>query len=253
MKNILLIILVIIISTLLTANKTLAEDLPFTSKDMPLGQGYSSLSISHITFADKQIDPLEIDTFSKAGVESAKFTKYPTDDGVNNGLLISAESYYLIAPKIYVGGSIGYGESDTSYIFTLITTTTTVTTYSPDSETIFIPLELNIKYALDLGNDFVFSFGGGLSRNFIKEKMAGRQILGTDSDGQYILGPYRDYYRVKDWVNGMQLFAELFYRPEYENYFYGAKLSTKILDDFYTFSNRDYSHTSLSLFAGYYY
>jgi hypothetical protein len=88
------------------------------------------------------------------------------DTGVYGGL----EGYGEIRPNLYLGAEVGYANS--------ISETDT-----------FIPIELNLKYAITVAPEFIIDLGAGGSYNYVKEEH-------TDSD----------------WVWGVQFFVDLNYK-----------------------------------------
>lgn len=201
----------------IAGSQSFAEDLPYTTKNMALGESTMSISLDQNQFTDDVVSDFDLD----------------------EGVGLSTDVYYLIAPRLYVGASLGYGETQGSYSLQDIVTPTTI--HKIDSEMIYIPIEFNGKMAFSLNSETVLTVGAGISFNYNKEKLSTK-----------ISGVYTEYYRAHAWTKGTQFFAELMYKPKYDNYFLGVRGKLKDMNNFNNY-DRSYSNNSLSIFAGYYY
>ncbi len=204
---------VLIVSFL--AKPSFAEDMPYPSKEMPLGESTLSISIDGHTFTHD---------------DAAYY-------GLDSGIGTSVEGYLAVAPKIYIGASLGYAISEGSFIWM----DSANVGHKIDTELTYTPVEVNAKYLIELSPELLLSLGGGFSKNYLKEKRAMK-----------LSGVYTDILRTTDTVSGHQLFAEVVYRPKYDNYFVALKGLSKKMGSLYHFK-RDYSHNSVSLLIGYYY
>lgn len=213
MKNILLITFVSLLG-LLSSSTSFAEDYPYTSKEAPLGEKTLSLSLDLDSFSDKIVGDLDLDS----------------------GVSLSAETYYLVAPRLYIGGSIGYGEAEGKFVLQDLVTSSI--SYKIDSKMLYIPLELNAKMTFLLSEETVLTLGGGASFNYNKEKLFTKQN-----------GKHYEYYRANDWSKGIQIFAEIIYVPKYSSQYFGFRTKVKQMNDFFSYS-RSYSHSSFGFFAG---
>jgi hypothetical protein len=131
---------------------------------VPLGDKHAALKLNTIIFTDSKLK----------------------DADVKSGKYIGFEGYNSIGTNLYLGAEVGYGYADGN---------TTVLGDDYDTKLYFIPLELNIKYALPLSKHFAFDFGGGPSYSFIEEDIT---TLGTTE-------------RKDDWVFGGQVFLDFSY------------------------------------------
>lgn len=103
-------------------------------------------------------------------------------ESVDHTTFLELEGYYRITPNIYLGGNIGttfIGED----VFSLFT-----------KEINYYPVELNVKYAKELGARFVIDGGGGVSFNYATIRI--NNVLTPD-------------YDESDWLLGGQVFADL--------------------------------------------
>lgn len=95
------------------------------------------------------------------------YISFTADD--DTGIYVGLEGYGEIRPSLYLGAEVGYANSI--------------------SETdIFVPIELNLKYAIKTTPDFVIDMGAGGSYNYVEEEDSGN-----------------------DWLFGIQFFADLNY------------------------------------------
>jgi len=127
----------------------------------PLGNGNFALKLDYITFTDSHFDV--------AGIEKI-------------GSYIGLEGYGKITPNLYLGGEIGVNVNMTNL-----------------GETVtFVPIELNLKYAMEAARNFVVDFGAGISYSSVEI--------------QYCpwFGPCQE--QGSDRLFGGQVFADLTYK-----------------------------------------
>jgi hypothetical protein len=128
----------------------------------PLGNGNFAVKLDYITFTD--------DHFDELGNE-------------DDGLYIGLEGYGKITPNLYLGGEVG---------------TATNIEFLGGEEITFVPVELNLKYAIEAARNFVVDFGAGVSYSYVELEY--RPFLGAAQEE-------RD-----DWLFGVQFFADLTYK-----------------------------------------
>lgn len=136
-----------------------------------LGNGNIALKASYLNFVENAFEDLD------------------NDDCLYLGL----EAYNKITPNLYVGMEIGYAQAEGSARLTI-----GGGSVNADTELKFIPIELNLKYALDITPRMVLDFGAGASYNWMKEEISGP---GISSPGE-------------DWLWGGQIFAALNFKME---------------------------------------
>lgn len=136
-----------------------------------LGNGNIALKASYLNFVENAFEDLD------------------NDDCLYLGL----EAYNKITPNLYVGMEIGYAQAEGSARLTI-----GEVSVNADTELKFIPIELNLKYALDITPRMVLDFGAGASYNWMKEEISGP---GISSPGE-------------DWLWGGQIFAALNFKME---------------------------------------
>jgi len=103
----------------------------------------------------------------------------------NEGSYIGLEGYGKITPNLYLGGEIGVG--------TMVL------------ELVFIPIELNLKCAMEAARNFVVDFGTGISYSFVE--------VGESGPFYYFGAPVGTAQENRsDWLFGGQVFAGLTYK-----------------------------------------
>ena len=149
----------------------------------PLGIGNVALKLNYIGFNDDTLEDL----------------------GVDDAFYVGLEGYASIYPNLYLGGEVGYANPDSSVDIGGNEANTDVT---------FIPIELNLKYAVQAYPNFVVGFGAGVSYNYVDANISGDGIEEGD-----------------DWLFGGQFFADLNYTIG-SNLFFGVDAKYQITDDF---------------------
>lgn len=126
---------------------------------MPLGAGHILVRVDIIDYTDETIE--------RSG-------------DLDRGALLGVGAYLLASRNIYIGGELGYASTEGDR------------PGGGQSELRYVPLELNIKYAVFVFPDTVVDIGGGFSLNYVDEE----SISGTSSN-------------LDDWVVGGQVFASI--------------------------------------------
>lgn len=103
-------------------------------------------------------------------VDSINFDNKNTDDGV----YVGAEGYKEIEKNLYLGAEVGYISTDSKV---------TIFGATVNSDTIFLPVEINMKYAVRIIDHLIVDFGVGGSYNYAKE-----EISGSDSEDEWLFG-----------------------------------------------------------------
>ena len=133
-------------------------------------------------------------------------------DNIDNDdcFYIGLEAYNKITSNLYVGMEIGYANSEGS----AQVVNTELIRVKADTELTFVPIELNLKYALDISPRLVLDFGAGPSYNWMKEEISAR---GSSSSKE-------------DWLWGGQFFAALNYKID--RFFIGINGKYQLTEDF---------------------
>jgi hypothetical protein len=119
-----------------------------------------------------------------------------TEDS-DNGVYAGLEGFTEILPNLYLCAEVGYADS-------------------VSEDDIFIPIELNVKYALKIKPDLVIDIGAGGSYNYADDEDRG-----------------------SDWLFGIQFFGDLHYIIN--KFFIGINIKYQITEHFesssYDFNN----------------
>ena len=140
----------------------------YAAEKYDLGMGNIALKVDYINFTDSAFDKVDL------------------KDGVYVGL----EGYAAIYPNLYLGLESGWAGSKND-------DTVNIDPFGEvkvDLKVTFIPVELNLKYAIPLSPDWVVDFGGGISYNYFKIKA---DNIDESAD---------------DWLFGGQVFADINYK-----------------------------------------
>lgn len=136
---------------------------------------------------------------------------------MKDGVYVGLEAYYGILPNIYIGMESGYataGNTDkVRYDFDKI---------KVDVDTDFVPIELNLKYVMEVTPSFIVSLGGGPSYNWLKVRAKSGEFKITEDD----------------FIWGGQLFADLTYKMS-DQWFIGLNGKYQFTDDM-TIARGDY-------------
>ncbi len=149
-----------------------------------LGNGNIALKLDYLSFTEDVLDDID------------------TDDALYIGL----EAYNKTISNLYVGMEIGYASSDGN---------ARIDDVKADTELTFVPIELNLKYALDINPRFVVDFGAGVSYNWMKLEFS--KWGGVSSPGD-------------DWLWGGQFFAALNYKID--RFFIGINGKYQLTENF---------------------
>ncbi len=153
-----------------------------------LGNGNVALKASYLNFTEGALEDLD------------------NDDALYLGL----EAYNKITSNLYVGMEVGYARTDGSARIVL----GEMEPVKADTELTFVPIELNLKYALDIAPRLVADMGAGISYSWMKEEISGP---GQSSPGD-------------DWLWGGQIFAALNYKIE--RFFMGINAKYQFTENF---------------------
>lgn len=137
-----------------------------------------------------------------------------TDDVVKDfdndeGSYVGLEAYAAITPNLYLGAEIGYANPDGRIYIEGVPL---------DTEVTFVPIELNLKYAIKADPNLVIDFGAGVSSNYVKEE-----------ESAFDFSDSRD-----DWLLGGQFFMDLNYTMN--QFFIGVNTKYQLTEDFKDFN-----------------
>ncbi len=180
--------LVILVCTIFTLLGTSA----YGQTGTPLGTAHVGFKVDYLSFTDSDTEDLDADSDVYFGVDG----------------------YFNVSPNFYIGGEIGYAETDGSESEVIFG----VGTVSIDTEIEYLPIEVNAKYVIQSGENLTIGFGGGLSYNSVDFEIKGTALGLTIKDSD------------DEWLLGGQLFAEVNY--SIDNFFIGANVKYQLTEDF---------------------
>jgi len=121
----------------------------------PLGYGNLALKVDRIWFTEDEFDDFDLES----------------------GWYVGLEGFSEVSPGLYAGLEVGWASSDGGVA---------VIDIDVDTELTYVPVELNVKYALEVAPMFIIDWGVGVSYNYadIELKAAGK----SDSDDEWLFG-----------------------------------------------------------------
>jgi hypothetical protein len=174
----------------------LASSTVYAEQKASLGIGNIAVKLGYINFTDDVLKDADVDT----------------------GLYVGLEGYGEIVPNLYLGAEVGYanpdGNVDTVYAH-------------HDTELTFVPIELNLKYAIKAVPNLVIDFGAGGSYNYVKEEET-KSALGYSISESF-----------EDWLWGGQFFADVNYTIN--RFFIGVNGKYQLTEDF---KDYNYNHNN---------
>jgi outer membrane protein W len=157
----------------------------YAAEKYDLGMGNVALKIDYINFTEDAFDEIDLE----------------------NGVYVGLEGYYAIYPNLYLGLEAGWAGSKNDDDIDI-----EGETFNVDIDVTFIPVELNLKYAVALSPDWVWDIGAGVSYSYFK-------IEANEIDED-----------VDDWLFGGQVFTDINYKLSKE-WFIGINAKYQFTDD----------------------
>jgi hypothetical protein len=160
----------------------------YAAEKYALGNSNLAVKVDYISFTEDAFDKLDI----------------------KDGVYIGLESYGMtIVPNLYVGLEAGWAGTKNDNKVNLLG-------YSYDTETKveYVPIELNLKYAINASPAWIFALGAGVSYNWLEIQ----QDVGDKEED------------TSDWVFGGQVFADITYKI-YNQWFIGINGKYQFTDD----------------------
>jgi len=156
----------------------------FAAEKATLGAGNLALKVDYIDFTDGDMGNLDVDS----------------------GLYVGLEAYSHLAdtaPNFYIGMEVGYASSDGDV---------DSSGSNRETEAIFVPIELNLKYSMNVTPNLALDLGAGPSINYAKVEAP--RLFGTEDD----------------WLWGGQAFADL--NLKINQFFIGINAKYQITENF---------------------
>lgn len=142
----------------------------YAAEKAPLGFGNLAVKIDYINFTEGDMEDLDVD----------------------KGLYIGLEGYGEIMPALYLGVEAGYTKPE-GKVHAFIPDLDVVRV---DTEFTYVPIELNLKYAIPVNPYMVIDLGAGVSYNYAKMKVSADGFSGDEDD----------------WLFGGQFFTDIVYK-----------------------------------------
>ncbi|MFZ2198702.1 MAG: outer membrane beta-barrel protein [Thermodesulfovibrionales bacterium] len=162
----------------------LAATSAFAADRYALGMSNLALKVDYFSFTEDVFDNIDL------------------DDGVYVGL----EASHALSPNFYLALEAGWAETESDGDVVVLGRPTNV-----DIEVTYVPIELNLKYALELSPSWVLGIGAGASYNYFNIEAT---RLDIDDD---------------DWLLGGQVFADLTYKSG--SWFFGINGKYQFTED----------------------
>jgi outer membrane protein W len=166
----------------------------YAAEKYALGMSNIALKVDYINFTQDAFDNIDLE----------------------NGVYVGLEGYYAIYPNLYLGLEAGWAGSENDGDLHIDGEKVNV-----DIDVTFIPVELNLKYAVELDPNWSIGFGAGISYSYFEIEA---NKLDESAD---------------DWVFGGQVFADVNYKLSKE-WFLGINAKYQFTDDL-EFDNYDTS------------
>ena len=161
----------------------LTSSIVLAAEYAPLGYSNLAVKVDYIAFIDDELD----------------------DYDVESGWYVGLEGFSEVAPNVYAGLEIGWGDSDGGV---------TIIGIHVDTEVTYVPIELNLKYAVEVSPMFVIDVGGGISYNYADIEIEARGLPTRSED---------------EWLFGGQFFTDLNYT--YDQFFFGFHIKYQITQE----------------------
>jgi hypothetical protein len=151
-----------------------------------LGMSNVALKVDYFSFTDDIFDNIDLD----------------------NGIYVGLESSYALMPNLYLAVEAGWAGTSNDEDIIVFRRRTNV-----DIDVTYVPVELNLKYAVEFAPRWVLGIGAGASYNYFNIDV---DIDGTSGDED-------------DWLWGGQAFADLTYKMG--SWFFGVNGKYQFTED----------------------
>jgi hypothetical protein len=162
-------------------------------QDYPLGHNSVDVKVHHFEFTD--------DVFGDADLD--------------NGWYVGLEGSFALMPNLYLSPEIGYVGTDNSGKVNCNEILDSCSgKINFDVDVTYVPVELNLRYAIGFAEKWAFGFGIGGSFNYFEVKIDPKGF-GSESED--------------DWVWGGQVFADLTHN--FGSWFLGLNFKYQFTED----------------------
>jgi len=152
-----------------------------------------------------------------------------SDSGDDEGIYLGLEGYFEVAPNWYLGGEVGTAANLNLDPFgglfagPILKYTEAEEVEGDEDDINFVPVELNLKYAMEAASHFVVDFGAGLSCSYVE----------LDRPIYFLLDENTVTSRTEtrdEWLFGAQVFADLTFKIRW--FSIGVNGKYQITEDF---------------------
>lgn len=166
----------------------------YAGQDYPLGHNSIDVKVHHFAFTDDVFEDVDLDTGWYVGVEAA----------------------FALTPNLYLAPEIGYvgTENDDKVNCNKILDDYCEGSIRLDVDVTYVPIELNLRYAMEFAQNWVFGIGIGGSLNYFEVEVDPKGAGSEDED---------------DWVWGGQIFADVTHN--FGSWFLGLNFKYQITED----------------------
>jgi hypothetical protein len=158
----------------------------YAADKFALGKGNIALKVDYFSFTDDVFDEIDLDQGVYAGLEGS----------------------FAISPNLYLALEAGWAGTSNDEDIIVFGIPTNV-----DIDVTYVPVELNLKYAVEFAPRWVFGMGAGVSYNYFNIEV---DIDGASADED-------------DWLLGGQVFADLTYKMG--SWFFGINGKYQFTED----------------------
>ena len=139
----------------------------YAGQDYPLGHHGVDVKVHHFVFTDDVFGDVDLD----------------------KGIYVGVEGSFALTPHLYLSPEVGYVGTDNSDDVYYMGDSVKV-----DLDVKYVPVELNLRYAIGFAKKWVFGIGVGASYNYFEVEIDPKGYSNETED---------------DWVWGGQVFADL--------------------------------------------
>jgi hypothetical protein len=145
----------------------------YAAERLPLGNGTLAVKVDYINFTESAFKDLDLD----------------------QGLYLGLEAYAKVIPNLYIGLESGYVFDDGKVDGSILSPD--LSGIRADTELIYVPIELNMKFVIEPAPNLALDLGVGGSYNYAKVKAKAQDVNVLDE---------------QEWLWGGQFFGDLNYK-----------------------------------------
>ena len=200
----------------------------FCEQNLPLGKYSTAVKIEYLQFTDSAFDE-KFNLYELGQAWDGEVIEEGTTMLTTEGAYFGIEEYANIWENLYIGGEIGYVQTEKDNADWINQRKETgrwdvkgsyFNEMSIKME--YVPVQLNVKYVFEPIQNLILSIGGGISYNYAKWTCNQRTAPGSVIQDEYI--------STDDWMFGGQIFSEILYK--FNRFFIGVSGEYQFTEDF---------------------